>query len=218
MDIQVADDENDILESSLVGEALRRRNQNNESPSKRTREQRLLDDEIADIFEDDGAKESKSMVVEAAAGVDVSEAARKRKSNSLRLGTNYNNMEERKQSLPNRQEPIQVGGYSNEYGKADRVQDVRDGGGRERPRPAREAMAMGKNNGGSTEERPDSHTTKMYENGTYHPDNNNTGYKGDGKKKNGSNVLEVSSDNPLSQSLPSWGMNALKADEHCVSN
>ncbi len=169
----------------------------------------MLDDEIADIFEDE-AKESKSMIV--VKGRDVSddnesmpEATARRKSNSLRL--NNNNKPYSKASLPNgekeNREPIQVGGYSSQYGKAE-VMKRENGIQRSEKQPApKDSMVLSKKNS----DRPDSHTTQMYENGTYHP----------GNDRKSSNRLSVTESDPLSQSLPSWGVSALKNEEQCVS-
>ena len=62
------------------------------------------------------------------------------------------------------------------------------------------------------DERPLSHTTKFYQNGNYQPSE----FSVESSTKKSSKSGVESGDDPLSQSLPSWGIDKLKKEAKCV--
>jgi len=211
-DQEFSREELDILESSLVMEAMKR-HQKSSRPGEMIEDQ--IDADIADIFSDDAEIQdikhsgSQSLVI-------ISESAKKsdhtkRKSNSfrgVRSSTGSRN-------LSDISETTIVNEFEEPKSKAERLEQSKN---QIKVTNAKNQSTMMTLENAKTlqkeEVRPSSHTTTLYDNGKYQSLSYQNDYSTSigNSKKSKSTTLESGSD-PLSQSLPAKGLKHLKKSE-----
>merc|ERR550534_859343 len=218
LNLSLRKNEQEVIESTLESTLI--------SEANKTRQKRLiskadeqLDADIADVFPEDtearyGNGNSKSLMIVSEAEPEmenITEVAKRRKYNSFRE-TN-GSRKENTSRLGNK--PSSEAKMVSEFREKDKH--------RAEILPNKEKVIEDSiRNKNSTfvnlrgkqenDERPLSHTTKVYQNGNYQP--SEFSLESSTKKSSKSGV--ESGDDPLSQSLPSWGIDKLKKEAKCV--